>query len=153
MRRPAALPHQTRAQRSGSGLERRSSGMSALWLLQKSRSKRYKACSDVAEMKRFELLRRLPDLPHFECGPFDHLGTSPNIFTSASLLKRKGEKILWFLERKTGENFVNLRTEKCRKPAWTLGFPNRRLTGPTRLSSQPRYDRFDTAPSIKLLIL
>lgn len=27
--------------------ERRSSGVSALWLLKKSRSKRYKACSDV----------------------------------------------------------------------------------------------------------
>ncbi len=34
----------------------------------------------LAEMKRFELLRRgTPDLPHFECGPFNHLGTSPNI--------------------------------------------------------------------------
>lgn len=29
------------------------------------------------EMKGFEPLRRLPDLPHFECGPFNHLGTSP----------------------------------------------------------------------------
>ena len=38
----------------------------------------------MAEMKRFELLRRFPDLPHFKCGPFDRLGTSPNIiFTSA----------------------------------------------------------------------
>ena len=33
----------------------------------------------LAEMKRFELLRRFEaDLPHFECGPFNHLGTSPN---------------------------------------------------------------------------
>ena len=33
----------------------------------------------LAEMKRFELLRRgTPDLPHFECGPFSHLGTSPD---------------------------------------------------------------------------
>ena len=32
----------------------------------------------LAEMKRFELLRPVtPDLPHFECGPFSHLGTSP----------------------------------------------------------------------------
>ena len=31
-----------------------------------------------AEMKGFEPLRRLPDLPHFECGPFSHLGTSPD---------------------------------------------------------------------------
>ena len=33
----------------------------------------------MAEMKRFELLRRFPDLPHFECGPFSLLGTSPFI--------------------------------------------------------------------------
>ena len=32
-----------------------------------------------AEMERFELSRRLPDLPHFECGPFSHLGTSPYV--------------------------------------------------------------------------
>ena len=31
----------------------------------------------LTEMERFELSRRLPDLPHFECGPFSHLGTSP----------------------------------------------------------------------------
>ena len=36
--------------------------------------------TSLAEMKRFELLRRFEaDLPHFECGPFNHLGTSPNI--------------------------------------------------------------------------
>ena len=28
-------------------------------------------------MEGFEPSRRLPDLPHFECGPFSHLGTSP----------------------------------------------------------------------------
>ena len=34
----------------------------------------------LAEMERFELSRRgSPDLPHFECGPFNHLGTSPKI--------------------------------------------------------------------------
>ena len=31
----------------------------------------------TTEMERFELSRQLPDLPHFECGPFSHLGTSP----------------------------------------------------------------------------
>ena len=39
----------------------------------------------LTEMKGFEPLRRLPDLPHFECGPFSHLGTSPetvNIITA-----------------------------------------------------------------------
>ena len=48
-------------------------------------------------MKRFELLRRgTPDLPHFECGPFNHLGTSPYISVCFILEK--------FLERKAGEN-------------------------------------------------
>lgn len=32
------------------------------------------------EMERFELSRRFwADLPHFECGPFNRLGTSPNL--------------------------------------------------------------------------
>ena len=31
----------------------------------------------AAEMEGFEPSRRLPGLPHFECGPFSHLGTSP----------------------------------------------------------------------------
>ena len=54
----------------------------------------------LAEMKRFELLRRFEaDLPHFECGPFNHLGTSPRfnflkekiqrspLFSTAALIK------------------------------------------------------------------
>ena len=40
-------PNQANPQQSGCGLERRSSKMSALCLLQKSRSKRYAACSDM----------------------------------------------------------------------------------------------------------
>ena len=61
-------------------------------------SEQSELCSDmVAEMKRFELLRRgTPDLPHFECGPFNHLGTSPYISVCFILKK--------FLERKAGEN-------------------------------------------------
>ena len=61
-------------------------------------SEQSELCSDmVAEMKRFELLRRgTPDLPHFECGPFNHLGTSPYISVCFILEK--------FLERKAGEN-------------------------------------------------
>ena len=31
------------------------------------------------EKEGFEPSRRLPDLPHFECGPFNRLGTSPNL--------------------------------------------------------------------------
>ena len=45
---------QIEAQRSGFDLERRSSGMSALCFLQKKRSKRYKACSDVVEVAGLE---------------------------------------------------------------------------------------------------
>ena len=29
-------------------------------------------------MMGFEPMRQLPDLPHFECGLFNHLSTSPN---------------------------------------------------------------------------
>ena len=31
----------------------------------------------LAEMKGFEPLHGVTRLPHFECGPFNHLGTSP----------------------------------------------------------------------------
>ena len=31
----------------------------------------------MAEMERFELSHGVTRLPHFECGPFNHLGTSP----------------------------------------------------------------------------
>ena len=31
----------------------------------------------LAEMERFELSQVVTPLPHFECGPFNHLGTSP----------------------------------------------------------------------------
>ena len=34
---------------------------------------------EKAEKEGFEPSRRLPDLPHFECGPFNRLGTSPNL--------------------------------------------------------------------------
>ena len=48
---------------------RKTALLSRFWL--------YSAVFPMAEMERFELSRRLPDLPHFECGPFSHLGTSP----------------------------------------------------------------------------
>ena len=43
----------------------------------KSRSKRYAACSDVAEMEGFEPPHTLRCLSDFESEPFSHLGTSP----------------------------------------------------------------------------
>ena len=33
----------------------------------------------AAEMEGFEPSRRLPGLPHFECGPFNHLGIPPDV--------------------------------------------------------------------------
>ena len=39
-----------------------------------------------AEMEGFEPSHRLPGLPHFECGPFSHLGTSPWCYESADSL-------------------------------------------------------------------
>ena len=59
----------------------------------------------LAEMKRFELLRPgSPDLPHFECGPFNHLGTSPYIIlkSDASGLSADVEilsKISWIVNK------------------------------------------------------
>ena len=37
--------------------------------------------SFMAEMERFELSHGVTRLPHFECGPFNHLGTSPYIIS------------------------------------------------------------------------
>ena len=54
MHQSKAPSHQAANQRSVCGLKRRSSGMSALWLFEKSRSKRYKACSDVGLMVGIE---------------------------------------------------------------------------------------------------
>ena len=57
------------------------------------------------------------------------------IFSSDVLQKYKAEKILLFLERKTGEKFPKKQSTKCRKPAWTLGFLKTRLTDLRALSS------------------
>ena len=38
-----------------------------------------KLCDHVAEMEGFEPPRRFHGLPHFECGRFSHLGTSPAV--------------------------------------------------------------------------
>ena len=45
-----------------------------------------KLCDHVAEMEGFEPPRRFHGLPHFECGPFSHLGTSPWCYESADSL-------------------------------------------------------------------
>ena len=45
----------------------------------------------VAEMERFELSQALTPLPHFECGPFNHLGTSPHLSQHQLLPGKRGE--------------------------------------------------------------
>ena len=47
-----------------------------------------------AEMEGFEPSHRLPGLPHFECGPFSHLGTSPG---SSRFYKESTERSILFL--------------------------------------------------------
>ena len=58
----------------------------------------------MAEMERFELSRAVRPLPHFECGPFNHLGTSPK----TGLLYQHQRKKSSFFAFLFG-NFKNLR--------------------------------------------
>ena len=55
-------------------------------------------------MERFELSRAVRPLPHFECGPFNHLGTSPK----TGLLYQHQRKKSSFFPFLFG-NFKNLR--------------------------------------------
>lgn len=76
--------NQIEAQRSGFDLERRSGGMSALWLIiyyKISRSRRYRACSDVVRLGGFEppSFRRRILSPL--CMPFHHSRTLNYIIT------------------------------------------------------------------------
>ena len=48
--------------------------------------------SFMAEMERFELSHGVTRLPHFECGPFNHLGTSPGPHYYATLSPRLQEQ-------------------------------------------------------------
>ena len=54
-----------------------------------------------AEMEGFEPSHRLPDLPHFECGPFSHLGTSPCLISTkhVPLYKVMGERSIFFMRK------------------------------------------------------
>ena len=110
--------------------------------MKKKISEQSELCSDmVAEMKRFELLRRgTPDLPHFECGPFNHLGTSPYISVCFILKK--------FLERKAGENTEKYSIFDSENPYKQRVFRRTKRPSCRKISSQPRYDHFDTSPYI-----
>ena len=108
--------------------------------MKKKISEQSELCSDmVAEMKRFELLRRgTPDLPHFECGPFNHLGTSPYISVCFILKK--------FLERKAGENTKKYSIFDSENPYKQRVFRRTKRPSNRKISSQSRYDHFDTSP-------
>ena len=60
-------------------------------------------------MERFELSRRLPDLPHFECGPFSHLGTSPDCF---SIIATEIKKVNSFFGKKVDILFSRKKVRK-----------------------------------------
>ena len=64
-----------------------------------------------AEMERFELSRRLPDLPHFECGPFSHLGTSP-YDNELIIYKKKGKVNLFFAGKKLDNRALSYKIER-----------------------------------------
>ena len=58
----------------------------------------------LAEKEGFEPPRRLPDLPHFECGPFSHLGTSPRLCLLASFFKEVFHNLTALISQYTGPN-------------------------------------------------
>lgn len=66
-------------------------------------------------MERFELSRRLPDLPHFECGPFSHLGTSPKAVTIITAFPKTVKSYLENVARKIRLFFVRIKSCDKRK--------------------------------------
>ena len=99
----------------------------------------------MAEMERFELSRVLTPLPLFESGPFNHLGTSPFIF-SRSLGRKSDILVVWI----TVSILLALARKKSPdKPCKALNRAGLRERGgemTVGISSQPRYDHFDTPP-------
>ena len=70
-------------------------------------------------------MRRLPDLPHFECGPFNHLGTSP--YSAQERYKKTGEishRLFSFAAGDRGRTGMR--------------FMSRRILSPVRLPIPPR---------------
>ena len=68
-------------------------------------------------------MRRLPDLPHFECGPFNHLGTSPKY----QRYKKTGEKPHRLFSFAAGD-----------RGRTGMRFMSRRILSPVRLPIPPR---------------
>ena len=76
-------------------------------------------------MMGFEPMRRLPDLPHFECGPFNHLGTSP--YSAEERYKKTGEKPHRLFSFAAGD-----------RGRTGMRFMSRRILSPVRLPIPPR---------------
>ena len=70
-------------------------------------------------------MRRLPDLPHFECGPFNHLGTSP--YSAEERYKKTGEKPHRLFSFAAGD-----------RGRTGMRFMSRRILSPVRLPIPPR---------------
>ena len=76
-------------------------------------------------MMGFEPMRRLPDLPHFECGPFNHLGTSP--YSAEGRYKKTGEITHRLFSFAAGD-----------RGRTGMRFMSRRILSPVRLPIPPR---------------
>ena len=116
--------------------------------LQKSRSKRYKACSDVAETVGFEPTDRLiTDQTISSRSRYDHFDTSPHIFQPVD--RRKNQySVVWktvsILLASARKNLPG----KSREALHRAGLRERGGDTTVWISSQPRYDHFDTAAEI-----
>ena len=87
----------------------------------------YSFRTDVAERKGFEPLPSLHWLPHFECGPFDHLGISP----FAVLLYRKGlKKSSPETRRNIRVSFFQASSTRCSPILYTSPAPTVRMMSP-----------------------
>ena len=94
----------------------------------------------MAEMERFELSQALTPLPLFESGPFNHLGTSPCLSQHQLLPGNRGELM--------GRTKKIMKLYIPQKPCNIKDFAVKTYQITSSISSQPRYDRFDTAPYI-----
>ena len=89
-------------------------------------------------------------LPDFESGPlwplrYRSLYAQPLFFLAFFRWKRA-------LERTDGKNSKLIQFSNRVKPAWLQGFGWTKRTAPRKISSQSRYDHFDTTPCIYLHI-
>ena len=101
----------------------------------------------MAETVRFELTNGCP-LPDFESGPlwplrYRSLYAQPLFFLAFFRWKKA-------LERTDGKNSKLIQFSNRVKPAWLQGSGWTKRTAPRKISSQPRYDHFDTSPCINI---